>query len=248
MLSRIFPNDRTIEDGDWPCFARRFLRERIASARKDLDICLTGQRHPSGKGTTHAYFPALMVCMGLLELLSGLHDGNLEKLEFRTVGRFREKFLKTTTRVAGVYDDSRLLGLLIAGFRHKVAHLAHPYIVFDTRRTTNRHIRSLLEPHICVAWEIKKGRSDDCALSLVGKQGRHVETHETPWPVPYNAVFKVSLSALFADVCRACLDPHNGYLTHLVSSDEAMTRFRCCMEQFFPRTQESVSMNVRCYA
>jgi hypothetical protein len=59
-------------DKELIAFARSFLRDRVKSFRKDIAICLTAdqKRH-------HAYFPALITCIGFLDLLSGLHAGRL---------------------------------------------------------------------------------------------------------------------------------------------------------------------------
>jgi hypothetical protein len=57
-----------ITDKELIAFARTFLRDRVESFRKDVAICLAAdqKRH-------HAYFPALITCIGFLDLLSGLH-------------------------------------------------------------------------------------------------------------------------------------------------------------------------------
>lgn len=236
MPRTIYCNERELRDSQWPGFASRFLRQRISTARKDFIICLTGLRFGKGGAIKHAYFPAFMVCTGLLELLSGLHAGDLKARggTLSVVDDFRKQFLERTARVPGVYGDGYLVGLMIEGFRHKVAHLAHPYIVFD-KETLVGGKRPLLDgPGARLAWEFRKGEAGDRALAVVEMPGRHVRSHETPWPVPYDSCFRVSLMALFGDIRRACLEPEIGYLAYLQATDAAMRKFRGCMKQMFP--------------
>jgi hypothetical protein len=54
-------------------YAARFFRDRVQSFRKDIGICLTANADGH-----HAYFPALITCIGFLDFLSGLNAGKLE--------------------------------------------------------------------------------------------------------------------------------------------------------------------------
>jgi hypothetical protein len=111
-------------DKDLTVFARTFFRERVASFRKDVAICLTadGNRH-------HAYFPGLITCIGFVDLLSGLHAGRLEGHGLQELKLYASRFLNATN-----YSSLNLEVLYLA-FRHKLAHLSFPYVVFDI---TNR--------------------------------------------------------------------------------------------------------------
>src|SRR5262249_39202553 len=110
-------------DADVVKFAKKFLDEHIERFSKDIAICL----RPDGNGS-HAYFPALITCIAFAELLSGLHAGNLESRgALKKLKNYASDFMDRT-----VYDSDRL-EILYVMFRHKVAHLALPYAVFDAK-------------------------------------------------------------------------------------------------------------------
>jgi hypothetical protein len=104
-------------------FARQFFGNRIETFRKDVAICLT----PNERGQ-HAYFPALIICIAFAELLSSLYAGTIadHRLKREELKRHAAKFMKAE------YNADRL-DILYDFLRHKVAHLAYPYAVFDTR-------------------------------------------------------------------------------------------------------------------
>jgi hypothetical protein len=101
-------------------FAERFFRNRLETFRKDIDICMT----PNSRGE-HAYFPALFICIAFADLLSGLHAGKVwpRPEDFK---RYAAKFIRHPE-----YTPDHV-NLLYECLRHKVAHLAYPYAVFDT--------------------------------------------------------------------------------------------------------------------
>ena len=55
-------------DAELVKFARLFLKDRVGCFRKDVRVCMTADKEKR----THAYFPALITCIGFLDLLSGL--------------------------------------------------------------------------------------------------------------------------------------------------------------------------------
>jgi hypothetical protein len=110
-------------DDEVLAFAKMFLAGRIKGFRKDIRICL--QRDRTGK---HAYLPALMTCISFLDLLSGLHCGKLEYNGDTAFIAFGAAFLDSAQ-----YNPDEL-AVLYHGFRHKIAHLGHPYAVFDTAK------------------------------------------------------------------------------------------------------------------
>ena len=54
-------------------FAEEFFKDRVGSFRKDVAVCLK-----ANKKRKHAYFPALITCIGFADLLSGLYAGDIE--------------------------------------------------------------------------------------------------------------------------------------------------------------------------
>jgi hypothetical protein len=78
-------------DKELTTFARAFFRDRIGSFRKDVAICLTANANRS-----HAYFPALITCIGFLDLLSGLYAGRLEGHSLSELKSYAAIFMDAT--------------------------------------------------------------------------------------------------------------------------------------------------------
>jgi hypothetical protein len=110
------------DDKELVAFARKFFANRVETFRKDIAICLT----PNERGQ-HAYFPALIICIAFAELLSGLYAGTLRDQKLVQLQEYAKEFMKPEYT-----SDRRRLELLWVCLRHKVAHLAYPYAVFDT--------------------------------------------------------------------------------------------------------------------
>jgi hypothetical protein len=108
-------------------FAKAFLASHLDRFNKDIAICLKADAKKQ-----HAYFPALITCIAFLEFLSGLYAGSLEsKQSLKNLKHYVRNFMD-----ASEYTDDRL-NVLYELFRHKVAHLALPYAVFDTNTRPN---------------------------------------------------------------------------------------------------------------
>jgi len=116
-VNRPFKSDKELVK-----FARAFFRNHVESFSKDLAICMT--RDARGH---HAYFAALITCIAFADLMSGLHAGTLRHQGLKELKRYAGKFMK-----AEYTSDPRRLDILYEFLRHKIAHLAHPYTVFDT--------------------------------------------------------------------------------------------------------------------
>jgi hypothetical protein len=127
-----FSTDKTLVK-----YAKSFLRDRIQAFRKDMAICMTADT----KGQ-HAYFPALMTCTAFLDFLSGLNAGKLHGHGIKDLLIYRNKFMD-----ANRYQHIDLMYIML---RHKIAHLAYPYIVFDTATST----KYPLNPHRRVTWKV----------------------------------------------------------------------------------------------
>src|SRR5437764_1241715 len=100
-------------------YATWFLRNRVTVFRKDTGICMTRI-----KGH-HAYFPALITCIAFADLLSGLYAGTIENHGLRHLKDYVAKFFKKSS-------DYIHIDILYLMFRHKIAHIAYPYLIFDT--------------------------------------------------------------------------------------------------------------------
>jgi hypothetical protein len=187
-------------------FARRFLDEHLERFSKDIAICL---RPDETRSHAHAYFPALITCIAFAEFLSGLHAGNLDG-GLKNLKDYVSDFMDTT-----IYDADRL-EILYKMFRHKVAHLALPYAVFDTG--TKR-----------ITWTVEESGPNP-AIEIVPETSQILRA-VTPWPVHYDHRAYVRIEGLANDIRQ--LVPN--YLRHLKADKLACDRFRKCMEHFFPR-------------
>jgi hypothetical protein len=131
-------------DKDLVKFARKFFRDRVGSFRKDVAICLRADanRH-------HAYFPALITCIGFLDLLSGLYAGKLDGHGLTELKNYVARFMDGTK-----YDPLRI-DVLYLTFRHKLAHLSFPYVVFDTK-TDRRKLAD--HKHRRITWKVNASK------------------------------------------------------------------------------------------
>jgi hypothetical protein len=84
-------------------FARSYLKDSVASFRKDMAICMTADanRH-------HAYFPALFTCIGFAEFLGGLCAGKPDTHGLDDLQAYAERFMNRAE-----YDRFRLGSELI---------------------------------------------------------------------------------------------------------------------------------------
>src|ERR1700686_5817156 len=138
MTNAPFTSDKKLTS-----FARSFFRDRVGSFRADVAICLTADanRH-------HAYFPGLITCIGFADFLSGLYAGKLEGHSLGELKNYAARFMDVTN-----YDPLRLEILYLA-FRHKIAHLSVPYVVFDT--ATRKEFKNHKKRRI--TWTVHAGK------------------------------------------------------------------------------------------
>jgi hypothetical protein len=197
-------------------YAARFFRDRVQSFRKDVGICL--KANADGH---HSYFPALITCIGFLDFLSGLNAGKLEGHGLTELKAYIYKFF----RRKGDYVHADILYVM---FRHKIAHLAYPYLVFDTATKS----KDLGPQRRRITWivGIYRGKKP---LELLDHPPRTLVKSVTPWAVSYNARMVVSLTTLRTDIIGSIYGP-SGYLTHLRADADARRRFARCIKEYAP--------------
>ena len=202
-------------DADVVKFAKKFLDEHVERFDKDIAICLRPDKNRS-----HAYFPALITCIAFAELLSGLHAGNLESRDsLKKLDDYASNFMDRT-----VYDSDRL-EILYKMFRHKVAHLAQPYAVFDTKTKFPRQPRRL------ITWTVEEGGQKPAVEIVPETSPQQILRAVTPWPVHYDHRAVVRIESLASDISKSV--PR--YLQRLETDDSACDRFKACMKDFYPR-------------
>jgi hypothetical protein len=194
-------------------FARAFLHEHLVRFRKDIKICLTPNRKDEC-----AYFPALITCIAFVEFLSGLYAGNLDGPALEQIKNYAAAFMSPD------YTVDRL-DILYECFRHKVAHLALPYAVFDTdtkAKTFSGQSKRL------ITWTVDSGRRKP-SIQIV-QENQQVKAAVTPWPVHYDHRAIVYLCRLAYDIRRSLPK----YLHHLEINATARCNFKTCMRPIFP--------------
>jgi hypothetical protein len=205
-------------DKDHTTFARSFFRDRVGTFRKDLRICLTADvnRH-------HAYFPALITCIGFLDLLSGLYAGRIEGHSLSELKSYAARFMN-----AANYGPLHLAVLYLA-FRHKLAHLSFPYLVFDT--ATRKEFVG--QKHRRITWSVHASKRNppielvDFTTPILFKKSVR------PWDVSYNCRVHISVRTFQIDITNSIYEPA-GYLQCLQSELTARSNFAKCMKVLFP--------------
>ena len=212
-MGSIEPFQTDKEDVD---FAKRFVRRHVESFRKNTGIYLT--RNESG---THAYFPALLTCIAFLELLSGLYAGRLKGIYLDGICDYAQIFMDRN------HYSQRNLEILYLCFRHKVAHLSHPYYVFVTEKG------GVVGAGKRITWTV-------CASDK--KPPIHLEPHRKtklekftpPWNVYYDHRVHIWVRRLMQDIINSTKGP-NGYLKKIEVDRTAREHFAKCMKEFFPQ-------------
>jgi hypothetical protein len=195
-------------------FARMFLRNRVEVFNKDLRICLTRSRG------THAYFPALIICIAFADLLSGLYAGTLKGQRVEPLRRYASKFMK-----AEYTSDPRRLDILYKFLRNKIAHLAYPHPVFEM-------VTKPFQAKQRVTWTLNASKHRP-AIQVIDYSAPKFLSKNTvkPWPVSYNCRIKVSVRNFQIDIVSSI----SKYLRHLRSDPTVQEHFAGCMLDYFPR-------------
>ena len=198
-------------------YAKKYLKERIDTFRKDMAICLTSD----GNGS-HAYFPALLTCLSLIDLVSCLNTGDLDPRGMNHVLTFAKTYMPQPK-----YDDFNVT-LLWLMFRHKTMHSSQPYGVFDTYSRTGI-LRN--QPRMKFTWTVSE-KSQAVPILVAEEQGE--VTGRSPWPSPYTHRCTISLPLLQDHIEGAVLGK-DGYLCCLQRDQKQLDQFARCIETIFPK-------------
>jgi hypothetical protein len=195
-------------------FARIFIRRRVKGFEKDINICLT----PNAQGS-HAYMPGLMTCFALLDLLSGLYFGKLDRnnhVEFTRL--FREL-------MPGRYDEYELKALYVA-IRHKLAHFSHPYFVLNTALEPRLKERPML-----LSWTISEEAANPPLQIVKFRRSRLARVQPVPWKTRVDHRIEISIRSLADDAIALA----RTYTKKLESAPHLWEKFRDCMSEFYQR-------------
>ena len=193
-------------------FAAAFLKGRLAGFEKDMRICLTGIPSEVRPGLTHAYFPALGTCCGMLEYLAGLYVGRIDGLGRREVTAYA-KYLPQPDY------DPEAIRVLVDAFRNAVAHrgIASGVWIDPHQHRGERRL----------TWRVSAD-STRPALEVVESQGQIIK--DSPWPCRYTHRVHIRLGRLSRDI-RASAD---SFLAELVGQQRLRDNFFRCMKQLYP--------------
>ena len=202
-------------------FAKKFLRGRAWDFKKNLDICLTGRAN-SYRKQDHAYMPGLLITIAFIEMLARLYAGDVSNPgggpHFLA---YMQKFMPT-----GRYKDDHLR-LLYVGFRHKLAHLNHPYFVLDSARERPW----LALPAMRVVWRIYAAPRRT-PIELVPEVGV-IDTQPTPGlaGIAFDNRVHISITSLARDARNSLRGPA-GYIAAL-ANPVVLHKFKRCMTHFY---------------
>lgn len=199
--------------GDALAFAQHFVRARLWSLEKDMEICLSPMTLPGRKTPTHAYFPALAACCGTLEYLTGLHQGRLRGIGWRQIVPWAAAFMRQPD-----YDEEAIR-VLFEVFRHPVAHRGIASGVWvDGRGAMERRL----------TWNVK---ADARFPGVDVRQEKGELTRDPPWPCPFTHRVHIHLGRLWRDL----RDASDRYVDVLADDQGSLENFQCCMRQLYPR-------------
>ena len=204
-------------------FAEVFIPDRIQFFEKEMTICLRTLRRKQFGKPTHAYFPALLICIANLDLIGQIFTGK-ERAGLSGVRDFVRAYMDTRT-----YNDVAV-DLLWKGFRNKIAHLAHPEYVIDTSK-----LRDWNHPDMRVTWFVSQTADLDhmnrkCTHLLIRKKKKRIRTKIRPYNVPFDHIFYISLPTLKGNIQVAM----NAHLQFLKSDADSQRKFETIVRNLYP--------------
>jgi len=202
--------------GDLSQFAPAFVKGRLSGFAKDMGICLaSGFRKEvnNHKVSTHAYFPALMACCGMLEYLAGLYVGRMTRSGRGDVTVYASKYLPQPDYSADV------IRILFDAFRNALAHRGIASGVWIDRHQATRGRR--------ITWKVFANATHP-SLDIRSSEG--TLSIDPPWPCRYTHRVHIRLGRLWRDIRTSA----NSYAADLVTSQDLQTKFLECMKELYP--------------
>jgi hypothetical protein len=193
-------------------FATSFLNARLGGFAKDMRICLAGIPSDTRQGLTHAYFPALTTCCGMLEYLAGLYVGRIDRLGKNEVTAYA-RYLPQPDY------DAEAIRILFDAFRNAVAHRGIASGVWVDPHPNMRGRK--------LTWKVLAD-SKRPALDVVASDG--VVKYDSPWPCPYTHRVHIHLGRLWRDIRDSVV----AYLRDLATDQVLQANFLRCMRRLYP--------------
>jgi hypothetical protein len=173
-------------------FARKFVRERISSLKKDVNHCLN---------SPYAPFPAILYCFSTIDLMGALYAGKAVSIDPQTQQRvpltanskeYMKKFMNYTTEQCNFLMDL---------YRHKLVHLAQPRPVI--RDSDNR----------VVSWQYYHDNAEKHLLLEDAPQDSKIQV-KSGTSITVNKIFNIGIQQLCADI-EDSVEGHSGYIDKL---------------------------------
>jgi hypothetical protein len=171
-------------------------------------------KSPTRPGMTHAYFPALAACCGLLEYMTGLFRGNIRDIGWPQVADWAGRFL-----VQPDYNRETV-HVLVNAIRHPVAHRGIATGVWIDRRAGPNGGRRL-------TWKISADARRP-RISVVPEFGSL--SRDPPWPCPFTHRLHVHLKGLAIDIRNGV----NNYADAVAHDQNLQRNFDRSMRQLYP--------------
>jgi len=203
-------------------FANWFCDERIQTFQKDMNICMTPNRHGS-----HAYVPAVMGCASFIELFAGLFAGCINRsVGIKHILNFTKSFLDSSE------FTEECVCLFFAMYRHKVAHLSRPYSVFDSYDVNKKNpLLNYLQRRF--TWKITATETKP-AIQIISQTGEVPKYRRPSWKTAqYTHICEIHLKRLIMELPKA-VSGSSGYLKRLSADPKVRANFKKCMDSFYP--------------
>lgn len=196
-------------------FAKRFVVGRLEGFEKDIQICLTPAPSKTRRGSTHAYFPALSACCGLLEYLTVLYRGRLDPPGWRNVVAWADRYMAQPG-----YNEDRIR-ILVDHFRNSVAHRGIATGVWIDRKPGPGYGRRL-------TWRVCADSRRPSIRVIPEKRDLLIDP---PWPCSYTHRVHIHLRSLAADIKKGALR----YADDVATNQVLQNNFLACMRNLYPQ-------------
>lgn len=195
-------------------FAKSFVVARLAGFEKDIQICLAPIPSKTRPGSTHAYFPALAACCGLLEYLTVLYRGRIDPPGWRNVSEWAQRYMSQPD-----YDEHSIR-ILVDHFRNSVAHRGIASGVWIDRKPGPGHGRRL-------TWKVC---ADTLRPSVRVVAEEKQLLNDSPWPCSYTHRVHIHLKSLAVDIRKGA----QRYADDVTKNVTLQNNFFACMRNLYP--------------
>jgi hypothetical protein len=214
---------------DVPAAAEEFVLRHKGFFDRNMKICLTPDEDDK-----HAYFQALFTCISYLDMLSGFRAGRVDGHNHKELSAFASIYLPQP-----VYSELNI-SLLYLVFRHKLAHLSHPYYSTNTSDPALvKRYPALAAKPMWIAWYVDEAPAN-VALEVraTGKPLRISSQSWKYWDVYYDHLMVISLPKLWDDISDATV----AYVQDVKTDAGLQSTFSACMPFFFPENGSALGV------